>query len=245
MQTDGLVERFHQTLITMLSMYIQKHGIGTGISISLICCTHMAKVSAQESTCESPFFLMFGRDPRQPSEETLRCPSSDYIVDLDDYNSELVYGLYDAWRVEKVNINSAESHKRAVYERRAKKPGYKVGDRVMVHMPHEATGKAAKLARPFFGPYRILSLTPTNAEVRLVDRPDDASLFVSLSRLRLCYAELSDTSCIGHTRKRKRNKIVKTIANVSSSEPYSGPSTRSRAANELSAQLLVLCNLRS
>ena len=119
---------------------------------------------------------MFGRDPRQPSEETLSCPSSVYIVDLDDYKSELVYGLSDAWRVSKENINSAQSHQNAVYDQRAKEPGYKVGDRVMVHVPHEATGKAAKLARLFFGQYRVLSLTPTNAEVRLFDRPDDASL---------------------------------------------------------------------
>ncbi len=41
----------------------------------------------------------------------------------------------------------------------------------MILMPGEVKGKAWKLARPFHGPYRILSLTSNNAEVVLVDRP--------------------------------------------------------------------------
>ena len=99
----------------------------------------------------------------------------------------------------------------------------------MVHMPHEATGKAAKLARPYFGPYRILSLTPTNVEVRLADKPDDSSMFISLSRIRPCYAELSDMYWSGHTRKRKRNNSANSTPKASSSEPYTGPITRSCA----------------
>ena len=70
----------------------------------------------------------------------------------------------------------------------------KVGDRVMVHMPGSIKGKAWKLVRPFHGPYRVLSVTPTNAEVQLVDRPGADAIFVSLSRVRPCYLEISDVS---------------------------------------------------
>ena len=47
----------------------------------------------------------------------------------------------------------------------------KVGDRVVVLMPSAAKGEKRKLARPFHGPFRVLSVTSTNAEVRLVDDP--------------------------------------------------------------------------
>ena len=47
------------------------------------------------------------------------------------------------------------------------------------YMLHEATGTARKLAYPYFGPHQILSITPTNAEVRLIDKPYDQSMFVS------------------------------------------------------------------
>ena len=47
--------------------------------------------------------------------------------------------------------------------------------------------KDGKLVRLFHGPYRVLNLTPTNAEVHLVDQPDSESIFVSLSRVCLCH----------------------------------------------------------
>ena len=37
----------------------------------------------------------------------------------------------------------------------------------MVYMPGDVSGKKWKIARPYHGPYRILSVTPTNAEVQL------------------------------------------------------------------------------
>ena len=80
-----------------------------------------------------------------------------------------------------------------------------------------------KLARPFYGPYRILSLTPTNAEIRLVDKPNDPAIFVSLNRIRPCYSELGDKSWSGKaTRRRKRRSAsskVKTNANSTSETP--------------------------
>ena len=99
----------------------------------------------------------------------------------------------------------------------------------MVHMPHESTGKAAKLARPFFGPFRVLNVTPTNVEVRLVDRPDEPSIFVALSRVRPCYDEIPDISWSGHTPKRKRRSNPKVLKQpVQTVTPYAGPMTRSR-----------------
>lgn len=102
----------------------------------------------------------------------------------------------------------------------------------MVHMPQEVTGKAWKLSRPYFGPYRILSTTGSNVSLHLVDKPDDSPIFVSLSRVRPCYKEIADSSWSGHTQKRKRKK-QKRKANVSlptTCESYSGPTTRSRSS---------------
>ena len=72
-QTAGLVERFHQTLITMFSMYVEMHGQDWDHYLPYM--LYAYRISAQESTHESPFFLMFGRNPRQPTEEALSCPT--------------------------------------------------------------------------------------------------------------------------------------------------------------------------
>ncbi len=53
-------------------------------------------VSVQESTRESPFFLLYGRNPTLL--EALSRERSPYVLDLDDYKTELVAGLSRAWQ---------------------------------------------------------------------------------------------------------------------------------------------------
>ena len=104
----------------------------------------------------------------------------------------------------------------------------------MVHMPGEVKGRAWKFSRPFHGPYRVIAVTPTNVEVKLVSRPDDQSIFVSLSRVRPCYAEMSASGSVwtGHgAKKSKRTRAKKSDLKRSppSSDEYKGPITRSRS----------------
>jgi len=108
----------------------------------------------------------------------------------------------------KQKIEQAQQAQKMQYDRHETNlEKLRVGDRVMVYMPDQVQGKMRKLARPFHGPYRILSLTPTNAEVTLVDGPCEPSIFVSLDRVRQCYPELSDVSWTGGKKRRRgRNK---------------------------------------
>ena len=91
------------------------------------------------------------------------------------------------------------------------------------------------MARPYFRPYRILNVTPTNAEVRLIDKPDDQPIFVSLDRVRPCYVELPDVSWSGAKKWSKKNYCKSassktTLGSTSIPEDsYAGPTTRSQA----------------
>ena len=58
-----------------------------------------------------------------------------------------------------------------------------IGDHVMVFMPNEITGKDHKLARPYHGPYRVVSLTQTNTEVQLIEYLSEPTIFVSNEHL--------------------------------------------------------------
>ena len=90
---------------------------------------------------ESLFYLLYGQDARQPIKEALDCLRPEYLIDVDDYKSKLVQALSSAWKIASECIKSAQRHHKTVYHCHAKI--YHVGDRVMVHMPHEATGKSS------------------------------------------------------------------------------------------------------
>jgi len=95
----------------------------------------------------------------------------------------------------------------------------------MVYQPGEVQGKEV----PIFGPYRIVSLTPNCAEVILMDRPRDSSIFVALDRVRYCCPELGDTSWTGE-RKRRSNRVEKSLPAVNTQlQSRQGPMTHSRA----------------
>ena len=182
-QCNGLVERFNSTLIQMLAKVTGNTPKDWDDCLPYVVYAYHA--TAQESTKESPFFLIYGRDPQLPTADALsQPPSTVYMVDVDDYRTELVSQLSDAWKAAAESIKQAQGRQKRTYDRKATESKFAVGERVLVHMPHEVKGNAWKFARPSHGPYRIVALTPTNAEVKLVDKPAKASIFVALSRLR-------------------------------------------------------------
>ena len=233
-QTNGLCERFNSTLIQMLSKTVERYGHDWDRHLSYV--LYAYRVSVQESTKESPFFLLYGRDPALPTLDALSRERTPYMIDVDDYKTELCTGLNSAWKLAQQNIENVQRHQKSSYDRHAKECPLMVGQRVMVRMPTEMQGKTWKFARPFHGPFRILSLTPTNAEVRLVDEPQSKSMFVSLNRVRTCYEELPDVSWKGssphkYTPTPQSGRPVKAGTNAGQGDavPYTGPVTRSRS----------------
>jgi len=166
-QTDGLVEKFNSTLINLMAKCCETRQHDWDEHLPLLLFAYRS--SLQESTRESPFFLLYGRDPRLPTETALSQPESPYQVDVEDYRTELVTQMSRVWTLAKQKIEQAQQAQKIQYDRHATNlEKLRVGDRVMVYMLDQVQGKMRKLARPFHGPYQILSLTPTNAEVTLV-----------------------------------------------------------------------------
>ena len=100
---------------------------------------------------------------------------------MEDYRSEFLISQVKAQKLALENIQKAQCKQKEVYDRASENPKYRIGDRVMVYMPRDVSGKDWKLARPYHGLYRIISLTPTNAEVQLVEKPSDPTLFIAIS----------------------------------------------------------------
>ena len=101
------------------------------------------------STGDSRFFLLYGRDARIPTETVLLQPKTAYQVDMDDYKSELIANMSDAWELAYKNIESAQSKQKVKYDKHSRTCPLKIGDRVMVHMPGEVKGSHGSLHVPF------------------------------------------------------------------------------------------------
>ncbi len=123
-------------------------------------------------------------------------------------------------------FKGAQDRQRKAYDKTAKEHQFRVGDRVMIHMPSAITGKSWKLAQPFHGPFRVLSVTPTNVEARLVDDPDAKSIFVAVNRVWPCSSSLPDASWTGTAKRRKPRKSETQTETKIDGTSRAGPVTR-------------------
>ena len=191
-QTDGLVERFNRTLTDMLAKTVEKGGRNWDTRLPYVLFAYRA--SPQESSRESPFFLLHGRDPRLPTEVALTPLSTRTDVDLIEYKTELRERMSEAWELARQSIKKAQKRQKVSYDRRAQDPTFRVGERVFLYTSSLKSGQAYKFARPFQGPFRIIELHANGATLQKVDRPSGPSIRVALSRLRRCPKEIPDES---------------------------------------------------
>ena len=86
--------RVNGILTDMIAKTTQTHGRDWDRHLPYL--LYAYRSTMQTSTRESPFFLLYGRDPRLPLSTTQSQPSTPYMIDVDDYKTELVAGLNDA-----------------------------------------------------------------------------------------------------------------------------------------------------
>ena len=149
-QTDGLVERFNRTLISMLTKTVEHDGKDWDQQLPFVLFAY--RVSQQQSTLESPFFLLYGRDPRLPTQTVMVANKTRQHRDLKEYGADLAFCTAEAWDLARKCIGKAQK-KQEYYNRRARPPRFRVGDRVFLFKPADKSGPLRKFARPYHGPY--------------------------------------------------------------------------------------------
>ena len=175
-QTDGLVERFNRTLTSMLAKKMEKEGRDWDQHLPYVLFAYRA--SQQQWTRESPFFLLYGRDPRLPVEAVMSPVQTKKSVDLKEYGSGLASKMSAAWELARKSIGKAQKRQKDFHDQKRRSPSFSVGERVFLYEPAEKTGESRKLARPFHGPYRVLELDTNTSRIRRVDKPhEEPNLF--------------------------------------------------------------------
>jgi hypothetical protein len=161
-QTNGLTERFNGTLCKMLATYTNNNQTNWDLFLPIVLFAY--RTSVQTTTGESPFRLLYGRDPNLP-------------LDLDGANvkSDFIKQIDIAWREAKANIaNSGEQSKR-IHDERYKQIEYNEGDKVRVWSPATKIGLKTKLRNDIYkGPCTVTRTWP-NGNIEIDITSEDVS----------------------------------------------------------------------
>ena len=182
-ECDGLVERFNHSLTTIISMYVSEHQKDWDHFIPYALFAY--RTSIQASTKETPFYLMYGRDPRLPIDATL-LKAHELYTNTDDYRAVLADRFLEARKLTHDNIELAQQRQKQQYDKGTKEVSYDVGQRVWLYTPNNRKGLSSKLTHNWHGPFRILAKkSPVNY---LLDSNDERSYshVVHVNRLKPC-----------------------------------------------------------
>ncbi|KAJ8038116.1 hypothetical protein HOLleu_19101 [Holothuria leucospilota] len=150
-ESQGALERFHQTLKNMLKTYCHDNERDWDEGIPFV--MFAARESTQESLGFSPFELVFGHTVRGPlkllKEKWLSDPGED--IHLLDYVSRFKDRLHGACELAQENLRHSQKKMKAWYDKTTVKREFKPGDKVLVFLPVSGQPLQAR----FQGPYVI------------------------------------------------------------------------------------------
>ena len=165
-QTDGMVERLNRTLKQMLTKVVSKGGKDWDELLGPILLAY--RTAPHTSTGESPFTLLYGRDARVPTSLDFYHPTISMPILETDYARELFKELKQARQLAQKTIEKSQGQQKVQYDKGAKESQVKEGDIVMLKVEPRF-----RLDRNYKGPYRVVSVTSTNAFIHPLNDPTD------------------------------------------------------------------------
>jgi len=151
-QSQGALERFHQTLKSMLKKYCLETARDWDEGVSLV--LFAVRETVQESLGFSPADLVFGHQLRGPLKvfkdhilNSVPGPRTNVL----DYVSNFRDRLHTAWSLAKESLENAQKGMKRKYDQKAVARSFSPGDKVLVLLPVPGSSLSAR----FFGPYVV------------------------------------------------------------------------------------------
>lgn len=158
-KSDGLIERFNRTLITIVSMAIEPTRRQRDWDEKLPLALFAYRSSPQESTGETPNMLMLGREVHLPIDLSADLCKDDRELDrgLDtDYAENLRNKMRLAHERARENTSESSRRQKKVYDRKAHAHELTVGQFVWCYNSARTKGLSPKLQRRWKGPFLII-----------------------------------------------------------------------------------------
>ena len=180
-QCESLVERFNGTMAQCISHYVDSNQKNWDTYLNAI--LFAFRTSPNDAIGESPFFMMYGRDPIFPQDCSL-LPPREMSSSVAEHRERVVEHIEMARRISAQNIQRAQQRMKDLHDRYAEPTQFQLGDRVWVFCPKNRKGVSKKLAHNYHGPYRIVEfLSPVHCILRATDN-HRVSTTVHVSRLK-------------------------------------------------------------
>ena len=157
-QTNGLTERFNQTLTRCLSKVVDESQSDWDAKIDTVLMGYRA--SRQASIKNSPYFMLFQKNMRLPIdnevlplfEEELESDSEDNVTKVID---NLLESRLECFQAASHNIDKAQKNQKKTYDRKHQPAVFTIGSKVLLENTAQKQRKGGKMAPLWLGPYII------------------------------------------------------------------------------------------
>ena len=152
-QSNGIVERMHRTLKTMIIKCLDSRGNWAELVPMVL---YFMRLTPSSSSGFSPFMLKHGWEPNTPLKLLYKVWVQDELgeVDLEEWvieNAERVQALREQATI---NYSDVSKLRKEAWDKKAKERSYKEGDKVMYRAP----GFDTKLSDSWVGPLEIVQV---------------------------------------------------------------------------------------
>ena len=188
-QSDGMVERFNRTLLSMLSLFVEENQMNWDALLPYVMLAYRSSVHS--STGFTPFKVVFGQEMVLPLDIMLAVGERGSAVNATDYVSRLRDTLSTVFGAVRKHQTKASGRQKEVFDVRAQCQYYAEGELVWVRSNARRKGICPKLQRRFKGPYRVVErLTDVLYLLKLVD--GGAEMTVHFNRLKPCLSPVPE-----------------------------------------------------
>ena len=153
-QSDGMVERFNRTLLSMLSLFVDANQLNWDALLPYVMMAYRSSVHA--STGFTPYKVLFGQEITLPVDVMLGVGQQDQFTSVNDYVTNLADTLSTVVEAVKRHQEEASSQQKAAFDFRANFQYYSEGELVWVQNKARKRGLCPKLQRRYKGPFKIL-----------------------------------------------------------------------------------------
>ena len=152
-ESDGMVERFNQTLCAMLSAFVYENHRNWDTLIPYVMMAYRA--SEHETTGMTPNRLMLGREITTPLEIVYDMPPSIKAIPVNQWAWELQEAIENAHRFVRTHTAQAILRQKKFHDSSLSYQSYAPGDKVYVLFPVKKPGHTPKFTWFWRGPFEV------------------------------------------------------------------------------------------